>query len=91
MARRGDPVGKYSTIRKIKKFQPMNTITASNSLFHHSEVRRVSRNENIICGSFPVDYQFGTVEARYLIGMSVPPVMMAQISHQVYQQWLSAL
>ena len=27
------------------------------------------------------------IKAGYLIGMSVPPVMMAQISFQVYKQW----
>ncbi len=25
---------------------------------------------------------------QYVCGMSVPPVMMAKISEQVYQQWL---
>jgi hypothetical protein len=27
----------------------------------------------------------------YLIGMSVPPVMTAQIAHQIYLQWLSKI
>jgi len=27
--------------------------------------------------------------AKYLIGMSVPPVMTAQIAHQIWLQWLS--
>jgi DNA (cytosine-5)-methyltransferase 1 len=27
----------------------------------------------------------------YLIGMSVPPVMTAQIAKQVYEQWLSKI
>jgi hypothetical protein len=29
--------------------------------------------------------------AKYLIGMSVPPIMTAQISTQIYSQWLSKL
>ena len=38
--------------------------------------------------TFPQDYKFGDQEAHYVCGMSVPPVMMAQISSQVYEQWL---
>ena len=38
-------------------------------------------------GSYPQDYNFKKVQAKYLIGMSVPPVMIAQISHQIYLQW----
>ena len=32
-----------------------------------------------------------TNKAKYLIGMSVPPVVMAQISQQIYLQWLQYL
>ena len=42
-------------------------------------------------GSYPLDYNFKTLEPKYLIGMSVPPVMTAQISHQIYLQWLSKI
>lgn len=40
-------------------------------------------------GTFPMDYNFKSVDTKYLIGMSVPPVMTAQIAHQIYLQWLS--
>jgi DNA (cytosine-5)-methyltransferase 1 len=49
----------------------------------------LSANEIILAGSFPVDYNFTGIEPSYLIGMSVPPVMTAQVAHQVYLQWLS--
>lgn len=42
-------------------------------------------------GSYPLDYDFTPLEPKYLIGMSVPPVMTAQISHQIYLQWLSKI
>lgn len=42
-------------------------------------------------GSFPEDYEYLNNEAIYLIGMSVPPVMIAQIATEVYNQWLSKL
>lgn len=42
-------------------------------------------------GSFPQDYNFNGFKAHKLIGRSVPPVMMAQISSRIYEQWLSKL
>jgi len=39
-------------------------------------------------GSYPLDYQFLDVKPKYLIGMSVPPVVTAQIASEVYLQWL---
>ena len=46
-------------------------------------------NKTELCkiGSYPLDYNFKKIKPQYLIGMSVPPVMTAQISHQIYLQW----
>lgn len=41
--------------------------------------------------SFPQDYNFGTQRPAYVCGMSVPPVMMAQIASAVWEQWLSKI
>ena len=51
----------------------------------------VSTNDTewILCGTFPIDYNFNNTDVKYLIGMSVPPVMAAQIAHQIWLQWLS--
>ena len=38
--------------------------------------------------SFPQDYNFLDQSPQYVCGMSVPPVMMAQIARQIYIQWL---
>ena len=38
-------------------------------------------------GTYPLDYDFQTLQPKYLIGMSVPPVMTAQIANQIYLQW----
>ena len=52
----------------------------------------LSTTENILCGSFPLDYETDSEqELTYLIGMSVPPVMMAQVASRVYEQWLSKI
>ena len=40
------------------------------------------------CQTFPQDYDFMDQSVQYICGMSVPPVMMAKISEQVYRQWL---
>ncbi|HPM03927.1 MAG TPA: DNA (cytosine-5-)-methyltransferase [Candidatus Cloacimonadota bacterium] len=42
----------------------------------------------ILASSFPEDYQFVKNTVSYITGMSVPPVMMAQIASEVYNQWL---
>lgn len=50
-------------------------------------------SDNDLCkvGSFPSDYDFNGIKAHKLIGRSVPPVMMAQLSSRVYDYWLSKL
>lgn len=49
--------------------------------------RRINREEATLVSSFPGDYDFGNVNPLYVLGMSVPPVMMAQLAYQIYQQW----
>jgi DNA (cytosine-5)-methyltransferase 1 len=34
-----------------------------------------------------MDYNFKKIDPQYLIGMSVPPVMTAQIATEIYNQW----
>lgn len=41
--------------------------------------------------SFSQDYDFGNQKPYYVCGMSVPPVMIAQIASRVYEQWLSKI
>jgi len=52
---------------------------------------RLSKNEFLKIGSFPLDYEFIYNDWGYIVGMSVPPVMMAMVAHQVYEQWLSKI
>lgn len=67
------------------------TIVSGNDYIHYSEYKLLNRYEFCKTGSYPVDYNFMDIEAKYLIGMSVPPVMTAQIANQIYIQWLSKL
>lgn len=70
-----------------------NTIdTSAKKKKHHGEqFRRFTTSEYIQFGTYPLDYDFKTIEPEYLIGMSVPPVMTAQIAHQIWMQWLSKI
>ena len=49
---------------------------------------RYSDHDYIATQTFPEDYDFMDQSTCYVCGMSVPPVMMAQISSAVYEQWL---
>ena len=51
---------------------------------------RLSKSDFCNIGTFPHDYNF-TCNFGYIIGMSVPPVMTAQIAARIYEQWLSKL
>lgn len=51
----------------------------------------VSKTESIKIQSFPLDYNFCGHPEGFILGMSVPPIMMAQISNRIYEQWLSKI
>ena len=51
----------------------------------------INKNELCKVGSFPLDYEFLKNKHQYLIGMSVPPLMMARIAEQIQMQWLSKI
>ena len=65
------------------------TITSGGTNAFYLEPKELTKNEYCQCGSYPLDYNFKKIEPKYLIGMSVPPVMAAQIAHQIWLQWLS--
>jgi len=67
------------------------TIVADNGggiMIHSSGKRYLTDDEYKQIGSFPMDYHFNNMQAKYIIGMSVPPVMIAQIANQIKLQWL---
>lgn len=57
----------------------------------YSKPIRLSKDEFCKIGTYPMDYNFTGSNFGYLIGMSVPPVMTAQIASRIYEQWLSKL
>lgn len=66
-----------------------NTLDSTSDLFCYEVPRQISDTERTITGTYPLDYNFDPLEPKYLIGMSVPPVMTAQIAHQINLQWFS--
>jgi len=71
----------------------LQTLTATKIGWNilYDEPRKCSKLEFCLGGSYPIDYDFINNEAGYLIGMSVPPIMIAQIAKQLYEQWLSKI
>ena len=57
----------------------------------YDEPTYTSKSEACKIGSYPLDYDFCKSKAHYLIGMSVPPIMTAQIASRIYECWLSKL
>lgn len=67
------------------------TFTRQDRTILYEEYRSINKNEACLVQSFPLDYNFITKQWGYIIGMSVPPIMIAQIASQVYDQWLNKL
>lgn len=67
------------------------TVTAAGTIIRFSDGERFSESDLVYVSSFPEDYDFcGAVNSKvkFYVGMSVPPVMMANIAHEVRVQWL---
>jgi len=85
----------YGSI-KLKRKTVFPTITSvfrpnSGTGLLHPEIARIMNKEEYCCGgTFPQDYNFHDTYG-YTIGMSVPPVMTAQIATSIYDQWLSKI
>lgn len=77
----------------IYDYKVCNTIASSSGskLVCFSEPRKLNNNELKMIGTFPLDYNFIKNDTKYIIGMSVPPVITAQIATEIYEQWLSKI
>lgn len=87
-AEQGNSVGRFMSRRKESMSRVPYTVIATQSNFHPKYKRNLNKNEIIKIGSWPSDYDFTGLDPNYVIGMSVPPIMMAQVAHQVYEQLL---
>lgn len=78
---------------KLNPEKVLHTIIASEGAgaFHHKVKRTLTKKEMCKAGSFPLDFNFCGNKIKYIVGMSVPPLMTARISKEIYSQWLSKL
>lgn len=67
------------------------TITAGEKNYRYHDKLSMTEGDYKKVGTFPMDYDFNGLDPKYVIGMSVPPVMMAQVAHQIFLQWLSKI
>jgi DNA (cytosine-5)-methyltransferase 1 len=83
------PTGNFFSSRKLSNDMVVNTITASDgsSYLHPDYPKRISDEALGLIQSFPKDYDYNDLLVQYVCGMSVPPVMMAQIAQQIKLQW----
>ena len=89
-AKQGEPMGVFlAGAKKLAMNKVPFTVTAGGVLYDALECRVIYKEELDNISSFPHDYNYLDTEPKYVQGMSVPPLMMAQVSYQVYKQLLS--
>lgn len=85
-------VNKMFNLRIVHQDEVCPTITPRKTNFtHYDKPIHFSQMEFCKAQTFPLDYDFCGSDYSYVCGMSVPPVMMAQIATRVYEQWLSKI
>ena len=85
------PKGSYFQEIKAHPSKVLPTLRSKRFCYDYIEPRQLYNIEGCLASTFPTDYNFLENKPYYLIGMSVPPVMTAQIAKQVYEQWLSKI
>lgn len=76
------------TNKILSDSRPALTITAGGNFFRMFDGHQLTAEDFRNVGTFPQDYDFGDQSPQYVTGMSVPPVMMAHIASQIWEQWL---
>jgi len=84
---------KLFSYSKVNPNKSLRTITSGDGSgeFRHDSAHFLHSDDIILGGSYPKDYDFLNTKPKYLVGMSVPPVMTAQVASNIYEQWLSKL
>jgi len=85
----GTSIGKYNTEKKIALNRPSATVVSATHNYHPIYKRKLNDIELTRIGSFPRDYNYLSNSANYVVGMSVPPLMMARIANEIEGQILN--
>lgn len=64
-----------------------NTVTSTATDYRAFDKMECSDEDYTKRQSFPLDYNYMGLNAKYVTGMSVPPIMMAQIVAKILEQW----
>ena len=83
------PKGNRFNSVRLDSMKPVSTIVAGSTLYHPTIERALNDDEILKACTFPIDYNVDS--PQFYVGMSVPPVMCAQIANQIYLQWLSKI
>ena len=83
------PVGKFAARRKLSYDNVPRTATATHVNYHPKYRRELNLKEQMCVSSWPTDYNFAGLKPHYVMGMSVPPMFMANVAHEIYKQLLS--
>lgn len=86
--KQGNACGKFHSNKKINNNKVANTLNATRPHFHPTIQRTLNLKELSLMGSYPLDYKFSGHKPLFYIGMSVPPLMIANIAYQIKVQWL---
>ena len=68
---------------------PAFTLISGANAYRMCDGKRLSDGDILAIQTFPQDYDFTPETAKYICGMSVPPVMMAQIASEIDRQWFA--
>lgn len=91
IVKRLDNKTKLFTVMFYHKDKIPPTLTRRDRTILFDEYRGLNNIESCKIGSYPMDYNFLKNNPTYLIGMSVPPLMMAQIADRIFNQWLNKI
>jgi DNA (cytosine-5)-methyltransferase 1 len=87
------PKGMLFNSSKVDRNKVLPTIAAhpDGGSYHWKFPRGLTSKENCLASTFPTDYDFCGLKTKYLVGMSVPPIMVARIADEIYEQWLKLI
>jgi len=90
-ARHGENPNKFFNCKFLYDDRVPNTVAGKDYCIVFDQGRYRNNREIILCSSFPEDFDFCGEPVDYICGMSVPPVMMAQVACRIYEQWLKVM
>lgn len=76
------------TVNIVSDNEVSCTLTSGGGMYRDYDAMAFGDMDFVNIQTFPQDYDFGQESPQYVCGMSVPPVMMANIATEVYRQWL---